>query len=237
MQIKIKVSDCFAFAPGLTTEENWLMWAQEGLRNQDIQPVFDLVPPNMRRRMSLSCKLALQTALYLSSKHKLDYGVFVSRHGELPRTCKLINEILSGEEASPIAFSQSVHNTASGLFTIASRNNIPVTSLAAGRDSFQQGIVEAYARLNSASSNKLLLVSFDDVVPEVYSQFVDEEQLPYALGLVLEKGNDWTVESADKAGCDEEGVMPQALHFLKHFINKKSSFTVTGTRHDWTWTC
>ncbi len=236
MRIEIKISDWKAIAPGLPSKKSWYLWAQTEKRGGDAPPDFDLLPANLRRRMSLSSKLAVQISLSLSLQHQIDYAIFVSRHGELQRTCKLINEILSGEEASPIAFSQSVHNTASGLFTIASHSNIPVTSLAAGKDSFQQGLVETCARLNSAPNNKILLVYFDDVVPDVYSPFVDEKLFPFSLGLVMEKGDDWTIETTDKVDLDDEVLMPQALQFLQHYINEESQFTVKGTRHDWIWT-
>lgn len=237
MRIEMKISDWFALAPFLSCENDWLTWSHSGQKQIDEYTACDLIPANLRRRMSLACKLAVQTALSLSNKHKVDSAIFVSRHGELQRTCKLINEVLAGEEASPIAFSQSVHNTASGLFTIASQNKIPVTSLAAGRDSFQQGMIEACARLNASSDNTILLVCFDDVIPEIYSSFVDEELFPYALGLILKNGNDWLVESADGADCHDIALKPQALQFLHHYLNKERHFTVAGTRHNWMWTC
>ncbi len=237
MQIEVKIFDWFALAPALCCEKDWCAWAHSGHKQSVEELAYDLIPANSRRRMSLASKLAVQTALSLSKKHKVDSAIFVSRHGELQRTCKLITEILSGDEASPIAFSQSVHNTASGLFSIAAQEKFPITSLAAGKDSFQQGMIEACARLNGSSDNTILLVYFDDVLPEVYSSFVDEELFPCALGLILKNGEDWKVASADAVEWSDKALMPQALQFLQHYLNEESQFTVSGTRHDWMWTC
>ena len=237
MQIKIEISDCLALAPGLATDADWLAWAQRGQSDQSALPAFDLVPSSMRRRMSLSSKLVMQASLLLSSKHDIDYGIFISRHGELQRTYKLLKEILSGDEASPIAFSQSVHNTASGLFTIADKNPLPVTSLAACQDSFQQGLIEAFARLSVAVDQKILLVCFDDVVPEVYDSFADEISSCYALGLVLESGDGWVVETCEPGKVSKEIVLPQALQFAQSYFLGRKNFIIKGSRQNWEWKC
>jgi len=236
MRLQLKISDWNAVAVGLCADAEWYEWAETGQRRNEDVPAFELIPANMRRRMSLASKLAVQVAMYLSAKHRLDYAVFVSRHGELPRTYQLINEIIAGEEASPISFSQSVHNTSSGLFTIASNTAIPVTSLASCADSFQQAIVEAIGRLSSIPDSKLLLVCFDDNPPDVYSPFVEEEAFPYAVGLILENGKDWLVESKEQS-VEVDTKLPQALQFQKYFLAESANFFIQGTRQNWIWTC
>ena len=187
--------------------------------------------------MSLTSKLAIQAALNISSRHDIDYGIFVSRHGELQRTFKLLNDILAGEEASPTAFSQSVHNTASGLFTIVAQKAIPVTSLAACQDSFLQGVIEAYARFNSSDDKKVLLTCFDDFVPDVYSSFTDELPFCYVLAILLEKGDSWEIASEENTEVSNELRLPQALQFMQSYTLQKKSFYVDGTRNSWMWTC
>jgi hypothetical protein len=179
----------------------------------------------------------MQVSLLLSSKYNIDYGIFISRHGELQRTYKLLKEILSGDEASPIAFSQSVHNTASGLFTISDKNPLPVTSLAACQDSFQQGLIEAYARLSVAVNQKILLVCFDDAVPEVYDSFADELSSCYALGLVLESGDGWVVETCEPGKVSKEIELPQALQFAQSYFLGRKNFIIKGSRQNWEWKC
>jgi hypothetical protein len=236
MQIGINIAACQAIAPGLSSVDDWAAWAASGQKAAEAPPSFDLLPVNLRRRMSLASKLAVQVALSLSSGHKVDYAIFVSRHGELQRTHQLINEVLSGTEASPTAFSQSVHNTAAGLFTIAAQNALPVTSLAAGEDSFCQGIMEACPRLLMEPGATVLLVCFDETVPDVYSAFVDEESFSYAAGLILQRGDNWRIETAAESIAEDKERLPQALVFLKHYFNRDRHFVIHGPRHDWSWT-
>lgn len=234
MKIEINISDWHALAPGISTKADWGSWAKSGVIDNTSEIEFGLIPSRMRRRMSVTSKLAVQTALQLSSRNTIDSAIFVSRHGELQRTHSLINEILRGDGASPIAFSQSVHNTGSGLFSIAAEFEHAVTSLAACEDSFQQGVVEAAIRLKSSPRNRILLVCFDDIVPDVYSPFVCEDCFPYSLGLILEFGNKCSVETISNS-TSNTGTLPQALTFLKHFCRGESCFEVTGVRSDWKW--
>ena len=237
MRIEMTIADCQAIAPGLATGEDWALWARSGQRTDDALPACDLLPAGLRRRMSLPSKLAVQVALSLVSRHQADYAIFVSRHGELARTTQLLNEILSGAEASPIAFSQSVHNTAAGLFTIAAHSNLPVTSLAACEDSFCQGMLEAFARIKQPTSDKLLLVCFDEMVPDVYKPYAAEEMFPYAVGLILEHGAHWSIATSGETAASLGARVPQALDFLRHYLNKDREFVISGKRHDWFWTC
>lgn len=235
VQFNFKITDWYALAPGLSTQEEWKEWAINGDVSLRQEMTFNFLPVNLSRRMSLTSKLAVQVAIHIASQHSVDFAVFVSRHGELHRTYKLLNEILDGEEASPIAFSQSVHNTSSGLFTIALGKKIPVTSLAAGSDSFQQGIVESYARLNEFDKGKILFVCFDDVAPDIYADYVGDEPFPYALGMLLERGNSYAVKSfANDSG--EAGGLPQAVQFIKALVTDKTSFTIPGALCNWAWT-
>jgi len=235
LKFQFKIADWYAVSPGLCSKESWHLWAESGQRPETTEISYDL-PSNMLRRMSLVSKLAVQTALKLVSKHESAFVVFASRHGELQRTYKLLNEILAGEGASPIAFSQSVHNTASGLFTIASGLKVPVSSLAAGHDTFQQGLVEAFVRLNEMrEGQKLLFVCFDDIVPNIYKSYVPEGPFPYALGLVLEQGQECIIRSIERSE-DRLERMPQALTFLKNITTNNKTFKIPGATCDWLWT-
>lgn len=236
MDIKINIAACQAIVPGLSSFDDPAGASSAGQRVWDTAPTFDLIPANLRRRMSLASKMAVQVALSLASDNKVDYAIFVSRHGELQRTYQLINEVLSGAEASPIAFSQSVHNTAAGLFTIAAQNPLPITSLAAGKDSFCQGIMEASARLQMMPGVSVLLICFDEIIPDIYSAYADEDVFSYAVGLVFQKGDHWRIASKASAAPDDTDRLPQALAFLKHYAHQERCFILRGSRYDWIWT-
>jgi hypothetical protein len=160
--------------------------------------------------------------------------VFASRHGELARSAKLIEEIVAGEEASPMAFSQSVHNTAAGLATIATKKPIPLTSIAAGENTFQSAMVEAWAYLENHPDHKVLLVDFDEPLPNVYEQYENQTYQGYALGLVLSKGDEYSF-SKSTSTTDAEPKQPQGLEFIRYFLSDQTQWTLQAPNQTWIW--
>ncbi|EDK29457.1 hypothetical protein VSWAT3_01173 [Vibrionales bacterium SWAT-3] len=229
-----------ANSAGLNSDAEWQAWSTNLDWPQDGSTEFKAIPPMMRRRMSLQSKLAVQTALTLLKDNSIDYLVFASRHGELHRTATLIQSILEGDDASPMAFSQSVHNTAAGLTTIAAKAPIPLTSIAAGQDTFHNALIEAYLYLNQYPSHRVLVIDFDQPLPELYQEFETQSYADYALGLVLTSGSDYSVSrivSLSKAVTSESPVaeLPQGLQSLQNILQNSESWTVAGKHQDWTW--
>ncbi|NIY91002.1 beta-ketoacyl synthase chain length factor [Vibrio diazotrophicus] len=211
----------------------WEQWSQTHQWPEDETIESGLIPPMMRRRMSPLSKLAVQTAIHLLQQEPIDYLVFSSRHGELHRSAELIKNILAGEEASPMNFSQSVHNTAAGLTTIATKKAIPVTSIAAGENTFHSALIEAWLYLKQYPSAKVLLVDFDQPLPEDYSVYEDKQFKGYALGLILSAGNTWQVAQCKKSASITP--LPQALCFLTNYLCKQSHWIIEGERTSWEW--
>lgn len=235
-----------ANSAGLNSDAEWQAWSTHLDWPQDGSTEFKAIPPMMRRRMSLQSKLAVQTALTLLKDTSIDYLVFASRHGELHRTATLIQSILEGDDASPMAFSQSVHNTAAGLTTIAAKAPIPLTSIAAGQDTFHNALIEAYLYLHQYPSHRVLVIDFDQPLPELYQEFETQSYADYALGLVLTSGDDYSVSrnvsvsrtvSLSKAVTSESSVaeLPQGLQTLQNILQNSQSWTVAGKHQDWTW--
>ncbi|EKO3403116.1 beta-ketoacyl synthase chain length factor [Vibrio fluvialis] len=221
-----------ANAQGIHQCDEWKSWSQDGIWPEGPIEV-GLIPPMMRRRMSPLSKLAVQTALSLMNEHAVDYLVFSSRHGELHRSAELVKEILHGEEASPMNFSQSVHNTAAGLSTIASKQAIPVTSIVAGDNTFHSALTEAWLYLCEHPEQRVLLVDFDLPLPQAYQEFEDKQFSGYALGLVLSAGDQWNVTGL--AATSEVDIQPQALVVLKHYLASETQWLVQGERNTWQW--
>lgn len=149
---------------------------------------FNLLPAMQRRRMSKLSKLAVQTALLLMQQEKIDYLIFASRHGEIARTTKIISDIVQDEDISPMAFAQSVHNTAVGLTTIIAKKAIAATSIAAGGQTVYAALIEAYTYLQVNNQDKVLVVVFDEQIPDIYAKEQDIS-MPMAHGVVLSKGD------------------------------------------------
>ena len=148
------------------------------------------VPSIVGRRCSLLSHLALDVALELFEDSDVDFAVFASRHGEVNRTIKLLELLAEGEELSPTAFAQSVHNTAAGLCSVIRKSQTKMSSIAAGAETFPMALVEAEAYLKSFSNHKVMLIYFDQELPEVYQNSVAEISQNIALGLVLEHSSE-----------------------------------------------
>lgn len=202
---------------GLHTISDWQDWYHTGNCPSEGTLEVNRIPAMMRRRMSTLSKLAVQCALELMEEQRIDYIVFSSRHGELRRSSELIKTIVSGDDASPMAFSQSVHNTAAGLTTIAAKKAIPVTSIAASDNTFNSALIEAWSYLEENPEHRVLVVDFDEPLPEIYQQFKDQEFCGYSLGLVLSRGNSMQVPPVTASN------QPQALDFLRHLLASTQS--------------
>ncbi|MCG6212126.1 beta-ketoacyl synthase chain length factor [Vibrio furnissii] len=221
-----------ANAAGIHHRDEWKAWSQTGVWPQGAIEA-GLIPAMMRRRMSPLSKLAVQTALTLMNAHRTDYLVFASRHGELHRSADLIKDILNGEEASPMSFSQSVHNTAAGLSTIASHQAIPVTSIVAGENTFHSALTDAWLYLREHPDHRVLLVDFDLPLPEAYQAFEDKCFHGYAFGVMLTAGDTWRVTQQPATG--EVDALPHGLSVLKHYLKQDAEWLIQGERHAWRW--
>jgi hypothetical protein len=151
---------------------------------------LDFMPAGLRRRCSTFSKVTLavaQAAATFARDPKNLGTVFASAHGESEVTANLLREIALAQPLSPMGFSLSVHNAASGLFSIATNNTAPATALAAGPHTFHIGLCEALLLLGEAPSQELLYVFSDDRVPDIFlAESGTDSTTPYALALLLQ---------------------------------------------------
>ncbi len=244
-EFSFNIKSWFANSAGLTLANEWQTWSKEQSWPEDATIDASNIPAMMRRRMSKISKLAVHGAIEALKENHIDYMVFASRHGELHRSVKIIQDILSGEDASPMAFSQSVHNTAGGLTTIATKKKIPMTSVAAGDNTFQSALLDAWAYLESEPNHNVLVVCFDEPLPSEYDQFETEDYQAYALSLVLSHGKEYHcgVVNTPKSNNGDTQALPQALQFLRQFIqaennhdgSETSAWTIDSSQHCWQW--
>lgn len=230
------IIDWHAISAGIDTKAAWLQWQETNFTwpEGEKAPV-DKIPAMARRRMSSLSKLAVQTALTLVQEQEIDYLIFASRHGELTRTCALLEDILKGEDASPMAFSQSVHNTAAGLFTITAKKAIPVTSIAAGENTFHSALIEAAAYLSDNSNDKVLVIDFDEPLPSHYQEFEQQEYQGYAFGLILSTGSDYSLQWNNKP-ANKHDEMPHGLQCISKLVGSHSQWMIESSLTQWIWT-
>ncbi|MGI2170086.1 beta-ketoacyl synthase chain length factor [Shewanella sp. MF05960] len=185
MHLTFKLLSWGAWSPDFQTIESWQHWQLPNttVSANQASPALPHIPAMQRRRFSRLTKMMLSAAhdCQVAAQTR---SVFSSRHGELTRTLGLLKDITQQQALSPMAFSQSVHNTASGIFGIVNHNTAASTSIAAGEQTLPQALIETYAQL-AQDPTPVLMIFGDDPVPPVYSEFIHEVELPIAFGLYL----------------------------------------------------
>ncbi len=129
------------------------------------RPAAAMLPPNERRRAPESVLLAIEVAgqaVAMSGHSASELAcVFASAHGDQPITDYMCATLAQAPaELSPIRFHNSVHNAPVGYWTIATGCHAPSTAVAAQRDSFGAGLLEAASQV-LAEQRPVLLVCSD----------------------------------------------------------------------------
>lgn len=229
--------DWQARAPGLSDNAQWQHWAHhaEPIDSGAPQAKLTALPMMTARRLSSGSKLAVECGLSMLNKHAIDAVLYTSRHGELERNYRILHALATEQAVSPTDFALSVHNSAVGNLTIAARQPVVSSSLAAGKETFQQGLCEVVSLLQ-AGYQRVLMVDFDGALPEFYHADVPAgmPRWPYACAMVFEAGDALTCTTRP-GGSDEEHGLPQSLTFLRHYLNCDRQFTLDGEVLDWCW--
>lgn len=235
MNFSFSVENWFALSSGLSSITDWQLWSQNLSHNWDLPlPKLSKLPMMQARRMSVPSRLAVEVGLKLIENQNIDFAIFTSRHGELERTCRILSSLNQNTEISPTDFALSVHNTAAGLFTIITKQTIPITSLSAQKDSFQQGLLETLSMLYQGY-DRVLLIDFDGSIPNIYQTQITPLFPTYAVGYILTKGNQFNCQSSAKTSISYQVNYPQSLAFLHAYLNKQQQFTIEGNAQDWQW--
>jgi hypothetical protein len=132
-------------------------------------PLPSLLAPNERRRAGLPTRLALAVCEEAAALSGLSpdvlAGVFASANGEGAIVHGLLETLASADrKLSPTQFHNSVHNAASGYWSIATGSTQPITCLAAHDQSFAVGLVQAVASC-AAGDRPVLLCVYDAPIP------------------------------------------------------------------------
>ena len=227
-----------AWAPGVESQAQWAEWSagRRTLSAEPATPDVKFLPPMLRRRTSRVTRAALWAIRACGGDQGSYPTVFSSRHGELHRSHALLQDLAVEEPLSPNAFSLSVHNTASGLYTIATGNRAPSTALAAGRDTLAAGVIQAFGQLR-AGADAVVLVHADECAPSFYQRWVDYEAPVFALALVLRRPDGqgtWRLtHGAPPAGAADSGSHELAvMHMLAGERRRQS---LAGERGSWLW--
>ncbi len=212
----------------------WSSWASSLGATQCKGPELPEVPAMQRRRLSRLSKIALRVALDLDAPGESLSTVFASRHGELTRTLALLSECVDGNDLSPTQFSQSVHNTSSGLFSILRQLTTPSTVVTAGAMTLPMAVIEAVLQ-SQRQQQPVLLVYADEPVPELFDDYVDEPQQSLGLALVVDaKGREYMAMARSVADAAPPVAHP-AVQFEQMLAASQSGLSCRLGQSAWCW--
>jgi hypothetical protein len=149
-------------------------------------PAPSVLPAAERRRAGRVVKLALAVGAEAVASARTDTrtlpSVFSSSGGDGDNCHELCSSLATERPLlSPTRFHNSVHNAASGYWSIAYGCTAPITALCAREASFGAGLIEALAQL-ACGAEAVLLVAYDaDDPPPLQAG----RTIPDAFGLAL----------------------------------------------------
>ncbi len=135
------------------------------------KPACKELAPMLRRRCGLATRMALEACYTVLAQAGVAADsvniLHLSRYGEIVALHELLTAQVAREPLSPTTFSNSVHHTPIGYFSLNSKNRRIGRTLSAGEQTFAMGFVEACAMLQN-DATPLLLVYADEPLPAVF---------------------------------------------------------------------
>ncbi len=234
--ITFNIAQWRAWAPGLTNVEDWQQWSQHPtpLQSSDEAPDVSFLPAMQRRRLGRLARMAFAVGWPLAQGHARLPLVFVSRHGETPRTFEILCDVAANEPLSPTQFSLSVHNAVIGLWSILRGETSEMTALAAAGDGLEHGVFEAAALLAEGAPAVLVIVT-EEQPPQAYCDWIDDVPFPYAVGLLLTPGTDWQLSLKPGSETSPRTQWPHALNLLRILNTAQSACEHPWKNRLWNW--
>ncbi|WP_248805702.1 beta-ketoacyl synthase chain length factor [Pseudomonas sp. MWU13-2100] len=234
--INFNIAQWRAWAPGLESVDDWQAWSLQPCvpAPSDAAPDVSFLPAMQRRRLSRLARMAFSVGWPLAEGHAQLPLVFISRHGETPRTFEILCDLAADQPLSPTQFSLSVHNAVIGLWSILRGETSEMTALAANGDGLEHGMLEAAALLAEGAPAVLLVIT-EEQPPEAYRHWIDDVPFPYALGLLLTPGDEWQLSL--ESGTDEQrqSEWPHALDLLRTLLGQHASCQHRWKTRVWNW--
>ncbi|MBF6647910.1 beta-ketoacyl synthase chain length factor [Methylobacter sp. BlB1] len=231
--------DWGAWAPGLSSSDDWQAWSA-GHKSMTAEPpgAPASVPKMLQRRLNLLAKAVFHAADHCIKAGEQVPTVFSSTHGEIGKSFQMLKTIEAGEELSPTAFSLSVHNAISGLFSIVYDNQQESTVIAPGMEGIAAAFIEAAGML-SEGRDEVLLVLYDEPLPDFFpfEPFKLNIDMPCALALkIAAAGPGLAMRFCRSPELRDDGEQPvQLLAFAKFLASGQKSLTLGNQKHSWSW--
>ncbi|WP_052141197.1 beta-ketoacyl synthase chain length factor [Pseudoalteromonas piratica] len=208
----------------------------EMLDSASKSPQLDWVPAMQRRRLSHYAKMALFVAANSAKAYdgKSLPVVYASQHGDFHRTSSILKDLAEGEVVSPTSFGLSVHNAVVGLYSILTKNQQPMNSIAAGENTLLMALIEAYVQLNKADTEQVLVVYCDQPLTKEYAQFDHQDSVDLACAFIVSKNAETGISLNLSCSSDSNKTPLQAKQFVEFLATKDAGDSVVlGAQTSW----
>jgi len=174
---------------------HWCLWQSEEISIQHAWPGGQALPvdggnadvrflPMMqRRRLSPLARAACAVAWDCRERAGDMPTVFFTHHGESQYYFEMLQDMAAGEAVSPSRFSLCVHNAVAGLYSLQTGSVLPYVSLAGGTEGLFAAFIEASGLLLEVP--QVLVVCYEQALPEAYQAYQSVENKTWALAMVL----------------------------------------------------
>lgn len=201
-------------------------------------PDARFLPPLVRRRCDDLTRAMLHVAHACARAEQLAACscVFASRHGSFSALVELLGALAAGKPLSPNTFSHSVHNAPAGVFSVWAQNRNACSSIAAGRESFVCGLLEALGLLAREPARDVLLVCGDEYPLAPLTAHADVIAPTRAVALLLGTTGEGTpvelaLEPAAEAPLRDE---PDELAFARWWSSGEARLSLEHGARRWT---
>jgi len=234
--INLQIESWAAMAPGLENKQDWQQWLRQPTTISEpySKPILKQISPLLRRRLSTLGACAVGAAQQLVVQDELIPSIFASRHGNAALSLSLQQSMGLGEPMSPTHFSLAVHNSISGLFSIARKDTSEVSSIACMEGLILNTLFEAVGQLQN--SDKVLCVIYDAPLPDLYRQHGKSVAFPYAIAIKLCRsgGDSYNIVQLEKAEMFSEQHLfnTEPLRFLELLscMSKEMTTNINGAK-------
>ncbi|HEY4182496.1 MAG TPA: beta-ketoacyl synthase chain length factor [Kofleriaceae bacterium] len=138
-----------------------------GIEREATPPAYKLLVGRARRFTSLVTQLHMEVAGALTIEpERPPVTVFATTHGEIQTAENLIADFRDNRVVSSARFALSVHNTPSGLYSVATGNTAASTTLT-GANAIAASWLEAALTVLDADRDVLLSIA-DEPIPAVF---------------------------------------------------------------------
>lgn len=165
-------------------------------------PACSLLVGRARRFTSLVTQMHIEVCGSLQAQSsEPPVAVFATCHGEIQTAERLITDFRESAMVSSARFALSVHNTPSGVYSVATGNTAPTTTVT-GANAIAAGWLEA--SLTALDGERTVLLSIaDEPVPAVF-RGPDEPVGVAAAFLVRAGAGEGRIAELAVAPCDDE---------------------------------